>query len=424
MTPIPKGHLSALVCNYRPISITPVLSKVSEMLISLRFGRFLERSGVLSSHQYLYRKSLGTCDALLDIICAGQMELDRGGELALVQINFSAAFDRVNHGSLVFKLREAGVGGMILKVFQKFLSSRAQRVKVDGVCSSSIDVVSDVPQGSVLGPLLFLLYIADLPGLLQNVLVGYADDSTLHCRIPHPRDRSSLAASLNDDLAVISDWCSRWGMLVNPSKTRGMLISCSRTVEPLFPDLVVDGTVVEMVSELNILGVILDSKLAFEKQVRAIAASASRRVGILRKAMSVSRDFTVVAKCFWASILPVLEYCSPVWMSAATSHLSLLGRVVGQVSRLSGGSVSCDLWHRRKVASLCVFFKIDSLVDHPVRGLFPAQYVLRRPTNGALAAHSRSFAHSLELCSFCALLFCLVFDCGMGCMSLSFLAKV
>ena len=227
------------------------------------------------------------------------MELDRGGELALVQIDFSAAFDRVNHGGLVFKLREAGVGGLILKVFQNFLSSRTQRAKVDGVFSSSIDVVSGVPQGSVLGPLLFLLYIADLPRLLQNELVGYADDSTLLCMIPHSRDRSSVAASLNGDLAVISDWCSnRWGMLVNPSKTRGMLISHSRTVEPLFPDLLIDGSVVEMVSELKILGVIIDSKLSFEKQVRAIAASASMRVGILRKTMSVFRDVTVVAKCF------------------------------------------------------------------------------------------------------------------------------
>ena len=112
-------------------------------------------------------------------------------------------------------------------------------------------------------------------------------------------------------------------------------------------------------------------------------------------------------------------------MSAATSHLSLLDRVVSQVSRLSGGSVSCDLWHRRKVASLSVFFKIDSLVDHPVLGLFPAQYVLRRPTRGAWAAHSRSSrCLGLELCSFRALLFCLVFVCGMGCMNLSLLVKV
>ena len=135
--------------------------------------------------------------------------LNRFGEFALVQIDFSAAFDRINHEVLVFKLREARVGGLILKVFHNLLSSRTQRVKVDGVCSSSIDVVSGVPQSSVLGPFLFLLYIADLPRLFQNELVGYADDSTLLCRIPHPRDRSSVAASLNDDLAVISDWCSR-----------------------------------------------------------------------------------------------------------------------------------------------------------------------------------------------------------------------
>ena len=128
MSPIPKGPLSALVSNYRPISITPVLLKVFERLISLRIGRFLERSGVLSSHKYSYRKSLGTCDAIQDIVCAGQLELDRGGELALVQIDFSAAFDRVNHRGLVLKLREARVGGMILKVFQNFLSSRTLRV--------------------------------------------------------------------------------------------------------------------------------------------------------------------------------------------------------------------------------------------------------------------------------------------------------
>ena len=167
VTPIPKGPLSALVCNYRPISITPVLSKVFERLIALRLGRFLERSGVLSSHQYSYRKGLGTCDALLDIVCAG---------LALVQIDFSAAFDRVNHGDLVFKIAGSWSWWLDLEGVPEFFVQRYQRV-------------------------------------------------------PHPRDRSSVAASLNDDLAVISDWCSRWGMLVNPSKTRGMLISrsCSPT---------------------------------------------------------------------------------------------------------------------------------------------------------------------------------------------------
>ena len=193
---------------------------------------------------------------------------------------------------------------------------------------------------------------------------------------------------------------------------------------PLFPDLVIDGSVVELVSELKILGVILNSKLASEKQVRAIAASASRRVGIWRKTMSVFRDVAVMAKCFWAFILPVLEYCSTVWMSAATSHLLLLERAVCRISQLSGGSVSCDLWHRRKVASLCVFFKIDSLVGPPVRSLFRAQYAMRRSTRGVwLLTLDLLRCLGVELCSFHALSFCPIFDCGMGCMSLSFLVK-
>ena len=130
VTPIPKGSLSALVCNYRPISIIPVLSKVFERLISSRFGPFLERSRVLPCQKYSYWKNFDTCDALLDIVCAGQMNLDRGGQLAFVQIiDFSAAFDRVNHGGLVFKLQEAGVGGTIFKVFKNFLSCRTQRVR-------------------------------------------------------------------------------------------------------------------------------------------------------------------------------------------------------------------------------------------------------------------------------------------------------
>ena len=119
------------------------------------------------------------------------------------------------------------------------------------------------------------------------------------------------------------------------------------------------------------------------------------------------------------------KLCSTVRMSAVTSHLLLLDKVVGRVSQLSCGSVSYDLWHRCKVASLCVLFKIDSLVGHPVRSLFPAQYVIMKPTRGALAAHSRSFEMPIgvELCRFRALSFCLGFDCGMGWMNLSLLVK-
>ena len=212
---VPYRRWSATMGQCRLHQFCQRFSKGWSLCILVAFWRVLGYSHLTSTHT-------GT-HALLDIVCAGRMELERGGELVVVQIDFSAAFERVNNWGLVFKLQEARVGGMILKVFQKFLSSRTRRVEIDGVCSSNIDVVSGVPLGSVLGHLLFLLYIADLPGLLQNALVGYADDSTLLCRIPHPRDKASVPVSLNDDLAAIRDWCSRWGMLVNLSKTKGCL---------------------------------------------------------------------------------------------------------------------------------------------------------------------------------------------------------
>ena len=160
-----------------------------------------------------------------------------------------------------------------------------------------------------------------------------------------------------------------------------MFISRSRMVEPLFPDLVVDGTVVEMVSELKFLGVILDSKLAFEKQVRAIAASASRRVSILRKTMD--NECFSRCRCYCQMLLGIHTPCARVLFSVL--------QFVGQVRGGSAVKVSAAIFGAGAKWHLCVFFKINSLVNHPVRGIFPVQYVLRRPTRGALAVHSRSF---------------------------------
>ena len=156
------------VANYRPISITSVLSKVFERLVSVRRGRFMERNGVLRPTQFAYRKGLGSCDALLYVSHTLQSALKSGREARIVQIDFSAAFDRVNHQGIlyIYRLCCVVIAGSVLSILSQFLSNRSQHVILDGCRSKLVDVVFGVPQSSVLGPLLFLLYTSELFSIL------------------------------------------------------------------------------------------------------------------------------------------------------------------------------------------------------------------------------------------------------------------
>ena len=153
---------------------------------------------------------------------------------------------------------------------------------VDRCQSKLVDVVSGVPQGSGLGQLLFLLYTSELFSILENKLIGYADDSTLMPVVPTPGVRVTVAESLIRDLGRVSEWCDLWGMKLNASKTKTMIVSRSCTMHPQSPPLTIGGTVLKKSDDLVILGVTFDSKLTFEKHL-LLSRTASQRLGILRK---------------------------------------------------------------------------------------------------------------------------------------------
>ena len=138
--------------------------------MAVRLGRFIEHCGVLPTTQFAYQKCLGTCNALLCVSHTLQTALESGQEARIAQIDFSSAFDRVNHQGILLKLSSVGIGGSVLSVLMQFLSNRSQYVLVDGCRSKLVNVVSGVPQGSVLGPLLFLLYTLELFSILKNKL--------------------------------------------------------------------------------------------------------------------------------------------------------------------------------------------------------------------------------------------------------------
>ena len=327
MTALPKTSSPSMTpSEYRPISITHVLSKFFERLLAKRLNAFAEKNNLFPSLQFSFRKGLGTCDALLTITNVVQKALDSGCEVRMVGLDFSAAFDCVNHEALIFKLRQLGLGGAFLSILIEFLTDRVQRVVVDGHYSAWRNVISGVPQGSVLGPLLFILYTHDMWFGLENMLVSYADDATLLAVVPSPDMRSVISDSLNRDLAKISEWCRLWGMKMNPNKTQSMIVSRSRTLQPQHPNLFIDNVPLTTSDSFKILGVTFDSKFTFESHLRSVSSVITQKLGLLRKSFKIFGDPCVLLNCFNSFILSCFEYCSPVWFSSADSHLKLFDK--------------------------------------------------------------------------------------------------
>ena len=231
-----------------------------------------------------------------------------GQEGRIVQIDFSAAFDRVNHQGILFKFCSVGVGGSVLSVLKQFLTNRSQYAMVDGCRCKLVNVVSGVPQGSVFSPQLFLLYTAELFSIVENKLYGYADDSTLVAVVPSPGERVAVSESMNRDINRVSVWCHLWGMKLNASKTKTMIVSRSLTVHPLLTPLTLDRTVLKESADLVILGVTFDAKMTFEKHLRSVSSAAAQRLGIMRKSWQVFHDRSLLLRSFWSFVLPVLEH--------------------------------------------------------------------------------------------------------------------
>ena len=171
-----------------------------------------------------------------------------------------------------------------------------------------------------------------------------------------------------------------------------MIVSGSRTMHPLCPPLTIGGTVLKESDDLVILGVTFDFKMTFEKHIRLVSTVASQRLGIMRKYWRVFHDGSLIERCFRVFFLPVLEYCSAVWCSAADTHLKLLDRAVSCSLFLTGGVFECDIAHRRSVAVLCLLYKIRCNPVHPLNDALPGPYVPVRVTRGVLVVHRYTYA--------------------------------
>ena len=235
---------------------------------------------------------------------------------------------------------------------------------------------------------MFLLYTSELFFILENKLIGYADASTMIAVVSSPGVRVTVAESMNRDLVRVNEWCYLWRMKLNVSNTKTMIVSRSRTMHPQPPPLTIDVTVLKESVDLDILGMTFDFKLTFEKH---LSRAVSQRLHIL-KSWQVFHDRLLIERCFWGFVLPVLEYCSAVWCSAADTHLNLLDLVVSGACFISGAVLNCNISHRRSVALLWMLYKIRCNPMHPLCGTLPVPYVPVRVTHGTLIAHRYTYA--------------------------------
>ncbi|XP_045118181.1 uncharacterized protein LOC123508485 [Portunus trituberculatus] len=282
ITPVHKKRSRAEPGNYRPISLLSVVSKIFERIIGEQINKYLEENHLLSPKQFGFRKGRSTSDLLLLLSKSWHDALDAGRPSLVIALDIAGAFDSVWHHALTTKLQQLGITGDLLQLFTSYLTGRSLRVVVNGSTSSSFPVEASVPQGSVLGPILWNIYFNDL---LQSSpeAAAYADDCTLSWAYERG-EAQNVVQAVNRQLQDILAWGERWQVKFAPEKTQAMVITRSQgEADQLRGKLRLGPDTIPLQDTIEILGVEVDSRLQFDRHLEKVARNASSKVNLLRR---------------------------------------------------------------------------------------------------------------------------------------------
>ena len=269
---------------------------------------FIHDNDILTPSQSGFRPNDSTVNQLLSITSDFYRALDQGKEVRIVFFDISKAFDQVWHRGLLFKLQNIGIDGGLLKWFKSYLYRRKQRVVIHWVMSDVVEIQSGVPQGSILGPLLFLVYINDLVTDIECEIKLFADDTSLYVVVENPY---TSALQINRDLIKINEWACRWLVTFNPNKTECLTIS-NNIKKPFHPSLIFDDIYLQEVEAHKHLGVILANNLSWNLHVNEILSKGYSRLSMLRNVKFIL-DRKTLQTIYFSFIRPVLEYADAVW---------------------------------------------------------------------------------------------------------------
>ena len=363
--PVFKSEDALLFSNYRPVSVLPVLSKIFERIMYDRLLKYLNKYDLLYKYQFGFRNKHSPNLALIFLIDKISTAIDEGKYVIGLFLDFKKAFDTVNHAILLQKLDYYGIKDTSLSWFRSYLNNRSQYVEYNGTKSSCQKITCGVPQGSILGPLLFLVYINDLPQVSDKLFaLMFADDSNMFLS---GNNLEQLITTMNTEMTNVVEWLRANKLSLNLKKTHFIIFSKGRpstiipnrgqhnsnnnneqthkiNFNPKLPPttkLIIDNVPVTRKTCTKFLGVIIDERLTFKEHIRHIKGKISRGLGILYKSKSILNKPTLI-QLYNSFICPYLNYCITVWGNTLPTYLAPINSIQRRAIRVIAGKTRRD----------------------------------------------------------------------------------
>jgi hypothetical protein len=364
--PIFKKAETFITTNYRPVSLLSILAKIFEKIVFKYLFNYFRDHFLISVWQSGFLPGSSTVTQLTEIYDQFCKAVSDGKEIRVVFLDIAKAFDRVWHQGLLYKLKSCGISGRLLDWLKDYLSERQQRVIINGEHSEWGNIKAGVPQGSVLGPLLFLIFINDITHIIKHCKIRlFADDTCLFIEVEDPPVQGDM---INKDLAAIAQWADKWHVEFSPPKTEEVLISRKRNLVA-HPELILNGQPIKSLAHHKHLGLIISDNLTWNEHIVHIVDKANRRLGILRS-LKYKLNRLSLERIYLALIRPLLEYGDIVWHSDSEvlDQLEAVQRnaariVIGATARSStNGLYKETAWEplkqRREFHRLTLMYKI------------------------------------------------------------------
>ena len=332
VVPIYKNGDKDELTNYRPISILPICSKIIEKIVHRQLYEYVTENKILYNGQSGFRQQHSTNTALIKTIDKWNVDIDEGNYIGAVFVDLSKAFDMVNHKILIDKLSAIGVKGIERNWFVSYLANCTQYVSINGSISTPCNITSGVPQGSILGPLMFLLFINDMPNCIKHSTVDmYADDTLIY--VSH-NNVDLIEKYLNEDLECLTKWLENNRMKANVNKTKVMLLGTpNRTSQVNHIKVVMNGIDVENVDCFKYLGVTIDANLKWNDHVKNICRKMCNSLGVMRRIKQYVPKKSLIT-IYNTMILPHIDYAIIIWSNCSDAALSKVQKLQNAAMRI------------------------------------------------------------------------------------------